>query len=313
MKNVKAFVVGVSNYTFNNGNNDLPFCKNDIKAVNNALVEGLNVESENILILGTLGKVTKSSFEYNFEEFCKGLKEDDTLIFYFSGHGLNIEDKHYLVLSDIIIETSKIINILENVKCKNKIIFLDCCYSGNFNINHNLDFDVRKTVSEFEGKGYAILASSNSKQVSYSHPEFCENPETSISLFTYFLCEAIKDKYLIKEGKITLKSIVDRVFFSLDIWNRNNDDIIQNPIFRSNIGGTIFFEVEEFEPFISENIYEETDKYIIYKVEPVHTGTEKRYCIRVILKGMNSFEKIGEIASEIKEKVKSAEIYSNEF
>lgn len=99
MKNVKAFVVGVSNYTFNNGNNDLPFCKNDIKAVNNALVEGLNVESENILILGTLGKVTKLSFEYNFEEFCKGLKEDDTLIFYFSGHGLNIEDKHYLFSS----------------------------------------------------------------------------------------------------------------------------------------------------------------------------------------------------------------------
>ncbi|MDM0548099.1 caspase family protein [Clostridium perfringens] len=313
MKNVKAFVVGVSNYIFNNGNNNLPFCKNDIKAVNNALIEGLKVESENILILGTLGEVIKSSFEYNFEEFCKGVKEDDNLIFYFSGHGLNREDKHYLVLSDTFIETSKIINILENVKCKNKIIFLDCCYSGNFNINHNLDFDVRKTVSEFEGKGYAILASSNSKQVSYSHPEFCGDPETSISLFTYFLCEAIKDKYLIKEGKITLKSIVDRVFFSLDIWNRNNDDIIQNPIFRSNIGGTIFFEVEEFEPFISENIYEETDKYIIYEVEPVHTGTEKRYSTRVILKGMNSFEKIGEIASEIKEKVKSAEIYSNEF
>ncbi len=59
LKNVKAFVVGVSNYIFNNGNNNLPFCKNDIKAVNNALIEGLKVESENILILGTLGEVIK--------------------------------------------------------------------------------------------------------------------------------------------------------------------------------------------------------------------------------------------------------------
>lgn len=312
MKNVKAVVVGVSNYIFDNGDKDLPFCKNDIKAMNNALVEGLNVESDDILLLGTLGEVSKASFEYRFEEFCKGIKEEDTLIFYFSGHGSNIENKHFLVFSDAFIETSKIINILDGVKCKNKIIFLDCCHSGNFEINHNLSFDVKKAVSEFEGRGYAILASSNSKQVSYPHPEFYMNPEKAISLFTYFLCEAINNKHLVREGKITLKSIVDRVFFSLETWNRNNSNIAQNPIFRSNMGGTIFFEVEEYEPFCSENIYEETDKYIIYKVEPVHTGLEKRYSVKVILKDVNSFEEIGEISSEIKEKVKLVEVYSNE-
>ena len=306
MSNIKALIVGVSNYHFS-GVANLPFCTNDVFAMQNALIIGLKLEKKDIITCGSLGYVTKDDFTNAISQMMSLTNENDTVIFYFTGHGTTIDSKHYLVLSDGLINTQDIIKYFEKISARSKIIFLDCCFSGNYSVSKTSEFNIEKTVAEFQGKGYAVFSSSNSSQVSYGHPD------KPISVFTSFLCDALQDKHIIKQGKITLYNIQKLVSLYLEVWSKRNPDKQQRPIFRANMGGTIFFDVHDYKPFYTSEIYAEFNKYIIYKVESNHTGIAKRYAVKVILKEPLSLNEIGEISLEIKDRVKTAEIYNNEI
>ncbi|EAE8633134.1 caspase family protein, partial [Listeria monocytogenes] len=212
---------------------------------------------------------------------------------------------HYLLFSDKVIKTQKIIEILDSMNTKNKLIILDSCMSGNFKVEKTATFDSNTDVIDFFGKGYAVISSSNSIQYSWGHPD------KPISLFTSFLCEALTDKLLIKKGKKSLYDIQKLLFLYLDIWNKNNPTKIQTPMFRANIGGTIIFPVQQYIPYRSKVYYDETDDYIIYAVEALHSSIAKRYAVKVILKNPLSFEKISNLNYEIVYKVRKLEIYKN--
>lgn len=300
---VKALVVGVSIY-FEEEIDNLYFCKNDIIAIEEALSFGLNIESENIYTVGKSGIVTCDDFVTSLLKLSQGLQEEDTIIFYFSGHGITIEDKHYLVFSDKIFLTNEIIDYFEKMKCKSKIILLDACLSGNFSVSGSSKFNIQQTITEFVSKGYAVLASSNAQQYSYGHPT------EDMSVFTYFLCNAFCDKGIVKQGKKSLYDIQKLVKLYLEIWNLKNNEKRQEPIFRANMGGTVYFKVKEYTPYCIKKIYEETDEYIIYSVNPVHSIV-KRYSVNVILKEPFSIEEIGRISLEIKDKIKGIDVYNS--
>ena len=86
---IKALVVGVSDYSTIKQSN-LPFCANDIVAVYKALVNGLAVKKENIISLGDTEVVTTSDFIEALRFMIDNIKDDDTFILYFSGHGGNL-------------------------------------------------------------------------------------------------------------------------------------------------------------------------------------------------------------------------------
>lgn len=81
---------------------------------------------------------------------------------------------------------------------------MDCCFSGNFNVNGTSNINIHETVEEFNGKEYAAFSSSNSAQKSFGHPE------KPISLFTNFLCNALQEKFIIKKGLVSLYDIHQR-------------------------------------------------------------------------------------------------------
>ena len=109
-------------------------------------------------------------------------------------------------------------------------------------------------------------------------------------------------RFLIKKGKKSLEDINHAISHFAKRWNVENPTRKQTPIFRSNVGGTIFFDVEEYKPYRSARVYDETDAYIIYAVEPVHTALAKRFAVKVILRYESSFEEIAEIANEVKKR-----------
>lgn len=306
MSNVKALVVGVSNY-YISGAGNLPFCMNDVVIMEKSLCDGLKLRKSDIISCGSSGDVKKDDFINALLQMTTLTDENDILIFYFSGHGTTIDKQHYLVFSDGLISTQEIIGYFEEVLAKSKIIFLDCCFSGNFSVDKTSIFNIEKTVAEFAGKGYAVFSSSNSAQESYGRPD------KPISVFTSFLCSALQDKYIIRQGKITLYDIQKLVSLYLEVWSKRNPGKQQYPIFRANMGGTIFFQVQEYQSFYTTRIYAEYDKYIIYNVEPVHIGVAKRYSVKVILKEPLSLEEIGKISLEIKDKVRVIEVYNNEI
>lgn len=303
MSKVKALLVGVSEYRSRLNLNNLPFCKNDVIAMKKALMTGLAVNEKDIIVCGETGTVNLTDFLTTCANFFLNAEEDDILIFYYSGHGGGT--KHCFCLSDSFVKTQEMIDLMERVPSKSKILFLDCCHAGNFAVDGSAEMDISQTIDDFVGKGYAVLASSNSAQSSYPVPD------KSISLFTANLCYALSAKFLIKNGKKKLYDIHNLLFLTMDIWNRRNPGKVQTPIYRANIGGTITFDVEDYKPYMPEKYYDETEKYIIYDVEPVHAGQVKRFSVKIILKEPLSLEEISTVNHEIIEKVRSLNISKN--
>ena len=298
---IKAILLGVSYYPTLNLE-PLPLCKNDIFSVRTALINGLKVDSHDIILCGKNGYVTIEDMVNALKLILNHSTPHDTLIFYFSGHG----GKNTLAFSDNFLNLQNLIEVIESTPLKNKIIILDSCHSGSFSVHSPAQMALSETVESFAGKGYAVLASCGSEQNSGF------NPDRPISLYTSFLCDALNNPFLIRQGKKSLESINQAIFQYATAWNRKGNSRIQDPIFRSNIGGTIYFEVQHYNPYKVKKVYEETDFYIIYAIEPVHHGMAKRLSAKIILRYESSDEEISNIANEINQKIINYDVYQNQ-
>lgn len=113
---IKAFLVGINEYCIENTEN-LPYCKNDIFQLRKSLLKGLKANEENITLIGCDNTVIFAYFDYMFDCFLSSLTEDDTMIFYFSGHGSNGN----FLLSDKEISINSIIERIQNSNTNNKM------------------------------------------------------------------------------------------------------------------------------------------------------------------------------------------------
>lgn len=301
---IKSFVIGVSDYDLPNCK-PLPLCLNDIYAFRNALVLGLSAKEENIFLCGKNKKVSKKDFETKFKFFINTIKNDDTFIFYFSGHGNKNDKKNYLVFSDTLISIDEIISIISSIDCKNKIVIIDSCHSGNSNnFNSIQKFDVNETANKFVGIGCAVMAACDIDEKSGF------DQKSLMSLYTRIVCDALTNRFTIRKGKKSLEEIVKIVDRISEIENAKRTNK-QHANFRSDIVGTIFFDVEDYHPYEKQKIFKETNEYIIYSVEPVHAGIVKRYSIKVILKFPFDKTEISIITNKIKNEALYYDVYSN--
>lgn len=297
---IKALLVGVSKYVKLKCD-PLPLCKNDLYAMRNALIYGLNTNSDNILLCGESGVVTLNELIISIQTVFKNTTKEDTLFFYFSGHG----GKNCLVLSDCSIKLQCLLDTIGEIPAKNKIAILDSCHAGGFSLDNVPEKHINETAEHFVGRGFAVMASCGADQSSGF------NYDRRISLYTSFVCDALNSPYLIKKGKKSLEMINEAVFHFAEISNKKSGSFFQQPIFRSSIGGTIFFDVEEYNPYKVAEIYEETDKYIIYSIDPVHIEGAKRLSAKIILRFQSTIEQIADISLEIKNKILYYDIHQN--
>lgn len=86
MGTIKTLLVGVCDYLTIKCS-PLPLCKNDLYSIRTALIHGLNVSSNNIILCSETGIVTKIQLVTSIHTALKDATEDDTFILYFSGHG----------------------------------------------------------------------------------------------------------------------------------------------------------------------------------------------------------------------------------
>jgi hypothetical protein len=84
------------------------------------------------------GKATKTSILSHLKRFLNNVEDSDTVIFFYAGHGLKVNDANYITAHDTMdgdrsetsISLSRILDMLKSSKSKRTMLFIDACHSG---------------------------------------------------------------------------------------------------------------------------------------------------------------------------------------
>ena len=301
-KNVFAALISVGNYE-SRGIANLPTYRMDLAMIGTALENGLKVPADNIRIVAgeeNNGFVTTTALAHVLADFRSRLGSDDIFVFYFSGHGRNKN----IVLSNGQVELQSVIDFIDRLPARSRLVILDCCYSGDFTSAGARTMHFEDLVSDFAGKGIAVLASSAADEV--ARP----GPNGNHSMFTGALSAAINLHRKVHKGRVSINDIYDETMFFVNAWNHQNPGKEQHPIFRSSIGGTLYFQVEEYHPYQQMKMNYDTETYRLIRVKPLSSGTEKRLAAFAVTKAGEN--ELPEITKEIAEKIKYAKVYESE-
>ncbi len=216
-KKRKALIIGISKYDHNNKFRDLDFCKNDAKEVYNILnAQGYDIPANAMLVEREERSKMRDEIIKFFTD--RTLKPEDTLFFYFSGHGYLDRNtgRIYLSTSEIHpqhpesrgIPFDELTTYLNLSNSERIMAVLDCCYSGALEVhgggrgaedeymkvekgeeiaslaNTNMARTIERLVKS--GQGKCVLASSLEEQRSFGMKD------QPYSLFTYFLIQGLK-------------------------------------------------------------------------------------------------------------------------
>jgi tetratricopeptide (TPR) repeat protein len=236
----KALIIAIGEY--NGKLKSIDYCINDGKEMIDILTK-LGYDNQTLI-----GKVTSSTLRKTIFSFFqdKNITAEDTIIFYFSGHGVPDETgKVFLASSETDPEIPSMdgfsfddLTFLFDKKCPSlrKVMILDCCYSGSAEIggkgigSSEKDseinevnkgksiLDEKSNVIE-QGEGKYLLAASQGYQEAF------DLKESGHSIFTYFLLEGLKghkeavndDGYVTPE---TIGKFIHRKIISLPTTRR---------------------------------------------------------------------------------------------
>ena len=183
----------------------------------------------------------------------------DVALFYFSGHGSepSKNSKACLVTQDAKrhtegIELDFLLEQANQSKAREKIIILDCCFSGDLG---NISFLQNYALLN---EGISILTSSHGTQVSY------ENAEGGI--FTSILISALEGGAADTIGQVTVASMYSYADKLLGPWD-------QRPIFKSFVSKMI--SLRKCKPLVSLEILRKLPEYFVtedfeYPLDPTY-------------------------------------------
>lgn len=250
MTNRKALIVGIDNYP----QGQLRCCVNDANAVADLLEYNYD-GSKNFEIITLLDE---EATESNIKERLNQVFDDDTDtgLFYFSGHGSPLGAKNaqlvtydYFVRNDGL-DFNELNEILANSRCKNKIVILDCCFSGMIG---NDSF--AEGISRLS-KGTTILAACREKETAEEYGEH----GIFTNLFVYALGGGSSDIF----GRVTPASIYSYIDSCLGGFE-------QRPLFKSYVA--TFVTLRQCEPKMTQReirtiakLFENGDSK--YKLDP---------------------------------------------
>lgn len=209
----KALIVGLNRYP----EKELQWCDNDAIAM--AGLIGTNGDgSPNFDVIQITDTCTKDVLTKAIRQLF--FDDAEIALLYFSGHGAEA-DGGYLVTTDYDdsnygVRMDDILSWANESKCKNKVIILDCCFSGK--MGESLLVNNKSVLSE----GVTIMAASRPWQPSV------EDETIKHGLFTALLLQGLTGGAADISGNITPASLYAFVDQSLGAWQ-------QRPVFKTNI------------------------------------------------------------------------------
>ncbi|MCK5123529.1 MAG: caspase family protein [Candidatus Pacebacteria bacterium] len=211
----KALVVGINDYPAS----PLKGCIKDASAFG-SIIETNGDGSPNFDVKLVTDVATKSKLKGLIIDLFNG--DSDTALLYFSGHGFINDLGGYVVTPDYKpndegVSMDEILTIINdsNSKIKNRVIILDCCYSGSLG-------SPKRTGGENAhiSEGVSILTASRADESSLEI--------NGHGVFTNLLLDALQGGASDLRGHITPGSVYAYIDQALGPWN-------QRPVFKTNI------------------------------------------------------------------------------
>jgi tetratricopeptide (TPR) repeat protein len=223
---------------------------------------------------------------YEFFGNDKAIKHEDTLLFYYSGHGIpDVSGDMYLSPSEIDpylpskrgFNFNELTKLIQNSIAGRKIIILDCCYSGAARVSKEHEDDAAKlgtaTIErQFNalgyGEGVCLMAAGQAYQEAYALEE------KNHSLFTYYLLEGLRGKEdtIDANGYVTVDSLSKYVYNAI-MSLPSDKRLKQRPIRKIEASGDIILAhyprsittlktISPSKSLDTANLIEEGNKYL---------------------------------------------------
>jgi len=237
-----ALIVGINDYT---NVPRLRFARSDAEALYKVLTENCGFPKGNVVLMTDAREVrsnefarypTRGNLRARINQIAQVSERNDLLIVSFSGHGLNIDGRGYLVpvdgmSSDLgsLIPLSWIKETLESSPAKQRLLVLDACHSGAAR-SDPADSPAQALLSPLAGAAFATIASCDSRQLSH------EDPETRHGVFTHAAIEGLTGKADSqaegnRDGTVTANELFAYTSLKVKQWSLKEGKI-QTPVLR---------------------------------------------------------------------------------
>lgn len=275
----RALIVGVDDYQ----SAPLSGCVNDANTV--ATVLGTHGSGspnfETLLLTSPPNNLSKAQLREALTKLFE--TECDIALLYFSGHGFVRGGDGYIVTTDATrydegIPMTEILSLANNSPVKNRVIILDCCYSGNMGTPAITDSGVAQLA-----EGLTVLTASRASEVAMEQDDG--------GVFTDLVIAALQGGAADLRGHITPGSVYAYVDQALGAWD-------QRPIFKTNV--TQFTSLRHVPPQVPLETLRKLVNYFPtpqteHALDPSYEDTEAGYDPNnaLIFKDLQKMEGVG--------------------
>lgn len=230
MENRFAILIGINDYD----STPLSFCVNDGEELKKMLITHAGFHERNIHPIFSSSEtsvkdITGALFAA-IEKIRAGFSEsDDSIFFFFAGHGAEKDGKSNLMFHDSFQSIRGIFEQIESLKPKMQFYVIDACESGGKTLARARGNSEKELLEEF-------ISASSGAMFLYA----CQSTESAFEIesvkhgiMTYYFIEALKNEKLYDEGVLTPGRIQDYVSKNVAMKSK----FAQNPVIESRTTG----------------------------------------------------------------------------
>ena len=161
--------------------------------------------------------------EQGIERFCAGRAVDDTLLLYFSGHGVKDDAGNlYLaarnttqpLLRSTGVSDAFLRDVMKSCRARRQVLILDCCFGGAFakGLLAKAGGDTVGVNERFQGQGRVILTASNAMEFAFEDGGV--KGETRLSVFTRTLVSGLQsgEADIDGDGQISVQDLYNYAY-----------------------------------------------------------------------------------------------------
>jgi WD40 repeat protein len=158
-------------------------------------------------------KATKETIQATLSEL--GAREQDVVLIYLAGHGLNIGDEWYFVSYDVLyperedhvkeraISSTEMAKMIVGIRALKKTLFIDACKSGGLLHALSRGVEDRKAIAQLaRSTGTHVIAASTDKQFA------SEISQLGHGVFTYALLQGLEGEAGDRDNVVTVRELI---------------------------------------------------------------------------------------------------------